>query len=831
MLSDIGRKILSFFGEQEQGPVASSYYNEALKGLSQFHKVSEFLPYESYDETTQLFFNQDSLGFVIETLPLVGASEEMQREVSGLFQHVLPEESSLQIILWADPHIGDFCDAWQKARERRNLIIENLAQKRSVFLKQQAFYSKQSPYCLRTFRCFLAYTQPKSSLNPVILADINRIKNQIQTTLEMLGLPVCIWQPDHLLQTLNGLFNLNPAKTNREKLRWNKLQNLNEQITGATTHLMVTSDSLSLNSHKVQVRAYQVRQYPDVWSLHAMGQLIGDEDRDFAQIPCPFIIHYGIHIPKQDKPKTKVLAKSTYVERQAYSPIGKYLPSLQREADELGFVRSQLSKGERIVQTQFNVILLAHDNLLPTAEQILFNLYQSKEWRLEPTTFLHLPMYLSCLPMMWGEKGIKSLLSLGRLKTTLSTESANLLPLQGEWQGTKSPGMILAGRKGQIFTFSPFDNNAGNYNVSVVGRSGAGKSVFMQEQMTTTLGLGGKVFVMDVGRSFEKTCSLLEGQFIEFKPKTPLCLNPFSTISAHDEEAAQDALAMLKSVIMLMAAPTQGVDDVGAALIEQALRETWRVHGQQCTITHIADWLLGHSHKKAQDLGTMLSPYTQQGVYGRFFNGPANVNLDNPLVVVELEELKERQDLQAVVVQMMIINITNRMFLGDRKTPFHIVFDEAWDMLRGNQSGVFIETLARRLRKYYGSLVVGTQSINDFFVNPAAQAAFDNSDWMCLLSQKKESIEQLKKSGRISLTPLMEAQLSSVKTKHGSYAEVMIYSSNGYAVGRLILDPYSGLLYSTKAEEYAAVQALRAQGLSISDAIERLLKKEEREVA
>ncbi len=832
MLSDFGKKILSFFGDQEQSHGGSSYYNEALKGLSQFYNLSAFLPYESYDETTQLFFNQDSLGFVIETLPLVGASEEMQREVSGLFQHVLPEESSLQIILWADPHIGEFCDAWQKAREGRSPIIESLAQKRSSFLKQQAFYSKQSPYNLRTFRCFLSYTQSFKGFNSVILDDVNRIKNQIQTTLEMLGLPVCIWKPDHLLQALNGLFNLDPTRVNLEKVRWNKLQNLNEQITSPTTHLMVRSDGLSLNAHQVQVRAYQVRHYPDVWSLHAMGQLIGDEDRDFAQIPCPFIIHYGIHIPKQDKPKTKVLAKSTYVERQAYSPIGKYLPSIQREADELGFVRTQLGKGERIVQTQFNVILFAYENLLPTAEQILFNLYQSKEWRLEPTTFLHLPTILSCLPMMWGEKSIKSLLRLGRLKTTLSTESANLLPLQGEWQGTKSPGMILSGRKGQIFTFCPFDNNAGNYNVSVVGRSGSGKSVFMQELMTSTLGLGGKVFVMDVGRSFEKTCSLVEGQFIEFKPKSPLstnslCLNPFSTISPHDEEAAQDALAMLKSVIMLMAAPTQGVDDVGAALIEQAMRETWKVYGQECTITHIADWLLGHSHKKAQDLGTMLSPYTRHGVYGRFFNGPATVNLDNPLVVVELEELKERQDLQAVVVQMMIINITNRMFLGDRKTPFHIVFDEAWDMLRCKQSGVFIETLARRLRKYYGSLIVGTQSINDFFVNPAAQAAFDNSDWMCLLSQKKESIEQLKKSGRISLTPLMEAQLSSVKTKHGSYAEIMIYSSNGYAVGRLILDPYSGLLYSTKAEEYAAVQALRAQGLSVSEAIERLLTNQE----
>ena len=212
----------------------------------------------------------------------------------------------------------------------------------------------------------------------------------------------------------------------------------------------------------------------------------------------------------------------------------------------------------------------------------------------------------------------------------------------------------------------------------------------------------------------------------------------------------------------------------------------------------------------------------QGGRDGRFFEGKSTVDFKSQLVVVDLEELKERKDLQSVIVQMVIVNITNQMFLGDRKTPFNIVFDEAWDMLRGKQSGVFIETLARRLRKYRGSLVVGTQSINDFFVNPGAQAAFDNSDWMCLLSQKPESIEYLKKTDRLSLTPQKEALLKSVKTKQGEYAEVMITGSNGYAVGRLILDPFSNLLYSTKAEDYAAIQHLRLRGFSLSDAIDRL---------
>ena len=117
-------------------------------------------------------------------------------------------------------------------------------------------------------------------------------------------------------------------------------------------------------------------------------------------------------------------------------------------------------------------------------------------------------------------------------------------------------------------------------------------------------------------------------------------------------------------------------------------------------------------------------------------NGPATVDLSAKMVVVELEELKERKDLQEVIVQMVILQITNRLYLGDRQTPSNIVLDEAWDMLRAKQSGLFIETASRRMRKYRGSLVVGTQSVNDFYATPAARAAFENSDWMCLLLPK-----------------------------------------------------------------------------------------------
>jgi conjugal transfer ATP-binding protein TraC len=828
MFEKIGAKVFSLLGENSSSDGRNterhSQFQQAYEDMAAFYKVCDLLPYDAYDPKTKLFYNQTSVGFVIETAPLVGASEEMQKEIANLFALALPEESALQVMLWADPHIGDQLDAYQKAREGQSATLQYMAQQRTDYLKGFAYDSPFKPYCLRNFRCFLSFSKKRDKSTRADQELCERLKNQIVTTLQMLGLPVQVWKADDLLAMLEGVLNSTTKDVHTPVVKWNPLQSLAEQITSATSNLQVADDGLYLNNHDLMVKTFSVKSYPSYWSLHAMGELIGDLERDQAQIPCPFMIHYGVTIPVQDKPKNQLLAKASYVEKQAYSPIGKYLPSIMEEAEELAFVREAMNKGERIVQAQFGVILMAKPEEMDNAEQILMNLFTAKEWKLAPNRYLHLPMFLTSLPMMWGESQVQGLLHLQKLKTTLSTESSNLLPIQGEWKGTPTPGMLLAGRRGQIFTWSPFDNDAGNYNVCVVGRSGSGKSVFMQELMTSILGLGGRVFVLDVGRSFEKTCFLLNGQFIEFSPHISLCLNPFTTIPTHNEEAASDALAMLKSVLILMAAPNHGVDDKGAALLEQAMLETWQTYKNDSTISQIADWLTSHSDPKANDLGQMLYPYTSSGTYGRYFNGPSTVNLDNALIVIELEELKERKDLQAVVVQMMIINITNQMFLGDRKTPFAIVFDEAWDMLRGKQTGVFIETLARRLRKYKGSLVVGTQSVNDFFQSPGAQAAFDNSDWMCMLSQKPESIEQLKKADRVSLSVQKEAQLKSVKTKQGQYAEVMISGTTGYAIGRLMFDPFSLLLYSTKAEDHVAIRQLTQGGMAIGDAVKRLIK-------
>ncbi len=821
LISEVGGKISSFLKERTDYGVSTKA--PSISQMEQFFEtfsMGDLLPYRSYDTEKQIFYNENSIGFVLETNPLVGCTEEMQREISGLFQHTLPEGVNIQFTLWADPRVGGFLKRWANARKGHGDVFETLAERRADHLGKMVFDDLEfAPP--RNFRCIISFSKKGDLENPVEQEKFFLLREQIKTSLKTLGVEVKIWSADDLLSTLDGILNFNDSIEPAD-LKWNPYDSLGEQVPSRGNSLQVLRNGLCLNEGDGMIRTYSVRREPDLWSLHAMGDLIGDTMRDVLQIPCPFLISYGVHISDQEKTKMRVQSRESWVEKQARSRIGKKIPILMKQSRELDFVRHQQGKGERFVQSNFTVTLFGNKERFDQSGEKLEKLFLSKRWHLQSDPYIQLPLFLSTLPMAWGEGLTKDLSYLQRLKTTLSTESSNLLPMQGEWKGTESAGMLLAGRRGQLFTWSPFDNEEGNYNVAVVGKSGSGKSVFMQELVTCTLGQGGQVFVLDVGRSFEKTIKLQKGEYIEFSPHSPICINPFSSIPEDNAEEASDALEMLKPIVSLMAASKGGTTDEEDTEIEKALKQAWDRKGSKATMTDVSNCLLESKDLVAQVLGKKLFPYTKDGVHGRFFEGEASVDLSKRMVVVEFEELKNRKDLQAVILQMVIVQITNKLYLGDRKTLSNVVLDEAWDLLRGKQSGEFIETAARRLRKYNGSLVVGTQGVNDFYKTPAAQAAFENSDWMCLLGQKKESIAQLQKSDRLSMDPTMETMLRSVKTKQGTYAEVMIYGPHGYAVGRLLLDPYSLILYSTKAEEFAAVQILTDKGLSLADAVEEV---------
>jgi conjugal transfer ATP-binding protein TraC len=549
-----------------------------------------------------------------------------------------------------------------------------------------------------------------------------------------------------------------------------------------------------------------------------MSEFLGAMFNDRSRYNCSFVLHFGVHILDNENEITAKLLKASNVEKQAFSPLGKLVPALRKEAAEWSFVREKLEQGERFVKSQLQVFILDDKAKITDSEQRAKSLFKSKGFEIELERHLQLPALLSSLPLAWGAGVLHNQQYFRRLRTTLSHESTHLLPIQGEYRGHVQGGMLLAGRRGQLCGWSPFAVESGNYNAAIVGESGSGKSVFMQELASSILGIGGKVFVLDIGRSFEKQAKLCGGQFIEFSRHNNLCLNPFSSIDASDQDSVESSLALLKPVLSQMIAPKSDTSDEEDAILSQALRAVWQAKGNNAAIDDIILYLKQQPDGLFQKLARGLDDYSSQGIYGKFFNGNGNVDLHSAMVVMELQDI-QGTSLQGVIVQLFMLLVSNKVFAGDRKTPVAIVFDEAWQMLQGKQGGKFIETLARTLRKYNGSLVVGTQSLRDFEESPAAKAAYENSAWLCMLKQKSETIERMSESGQFAADGYMKKLYKSLRSKSGEYSEIAILHDNVKFVGRLILDPFSRVLYSTKASEYMQVQDLVKQGRSMQEAV------------
>ena len=132
-------------------------------------------------------------------------------------------------------------------------------------------------------------------------------------------------------------------------------------------------------------------------------------------------------------------------------------------------------------------------------------------------------------------------------------------------------------------------------------------------------------------------------------------------------------------------------------------------------------------------------------------------------------------------------------------------------------------------RKYGGAAVTITQSVNDLYRSPTGRAIVENSANMYLLGQKAEAIEALKADKRLPLSDGGYSLLKTVHTVPGVYSEIFFITERGTGIGRLVVDPFKRILFSTRADDVNALKQLRRQGLGLQEAIHRLMadKKEE----
>jgi conjugal transfer ATP-binding protein TraC len=807
--------------EKPLGSGSLQNINERL-GL---YSLSEYLPYETYDPSTELYHCKEAKGIVLEASPMVGASDNHGEVFYSLLQRLLPEGTILHCVLYASPKIAHEFDGFVKERQNHHPLTQRLAEQRAAFYKQGIHYSliPGQQAVLRDYRLLisLVFDNQLGFTEPKILS----LKNALIGALKGVGMSPQVLEPESFLQWVDNLLRPNDSGYEQE-FHYSELDTLACQLSQPQYARTVTPTKIFVNKGDTQhwqIRNFRVSHFKEQSPhLSEMSDCIGNLFDASAQIGCPFSLSFIIQIAHQNKEQDVARARA-FRARQRAEKIARFSPQAVEEAGIARGIINAIENAERLVNVSFQVSLYCQNDTADEQEAALFNIFQasSTKWQLTKNNLLQMAMLLAHLPLAQSQSLMKDLKSLGVLTKVWAKNAANMLPIVAEMKGMRSPRLMIAGRRGQILFWDNFANNRGNYNVCVSGISGSGKSVTVQELVSSLVGTGGRVFIIDVGRSYKKVCHVYGGEFIEFNKEIPLCLNPFSAVNEVEE-----FLDFMTPFVCSMIHPSGDASAIEVAYVAKAVKSVWETKKHQGALTDIADWLLAQEDPRAKDLGVVLYPYTREGQYKDYFNGEANIDFDNPMVIFELEEISGNKRFQSILFMLLMYHVTEKMYLGGRAQQIALIIDEAWDMLKGGQGGAIIENIARRARKYKGCLITITQSIADYFASSAALAAYTNSYWKLIHMQNKADVNRLVEEKKLILDPFQKRLLCSVTTEHGAYSELMILGDGQEcAVGRLFLDPYSRILYSTQARDFADVNQLCQQGVPLADAIALVAKE------
>ena len=842
----------------------------SLLGLEQVEesaadRFASWLPYRVYLEDEQLFSNREGLGFMLEVLPQSGADDQMVGVLASLYS-ACPPGTGVQFHLLASPHVMPLLREYARLRTedpdqarqaqrwgrpaRNQGLFRTLARRRVEHLSKGALASLSQGfhYTVRDFRLMLSVALPGDADKVADREAAMLLRDGMAATLRAASLASRVCDATDLISWCS-LF-VNPDRLlapDAPAINYDEGREVRDQIVDGDTIQDATAKGLLLSKvddgAALEIRFLSIRAFPQKFGLWQMGSLIGDLMQPALQYSSPFLITMGVQILDPNATRSAVTANHLRATQNAGSKMAAVMPDVGHKAADWGKAASAIDAGGTLVQMYHEVAVFAAPEAIAQAEENAKAIWRARGFELISDVFMHRQALLASLPMTFTVKMLADLKKLKRTTRKTGANAIHLAPVMGEWRGSRTPVVVFGGRRGQLTALDLYDNE-GNYNAWFIGSPGSGKSVALNDFAASYRGIGAQVWVIDLGRSLEKLCRRAGGMYLEFGASSRINLNPFSMVSeprfgadGQLEGGIEQDIEMLKPMLAKMCSARGGLEDVQLSALYHITLRTFREHGRELTMTGVRDALKSGSipeleivnDQRIKDLAVLLSPFAEGGEYERYFEGGNNVDFANELMVIEMEELKRKPQLQSVVNSLLLFQITAQMYLTrDRKKL--LMIDEVKQQLAaaGGDDPLMIaviEEAARRARKYGGAIVMASQSAEDMTGSPAMEAAAACCDWTFLLRQKAESIEALGRSGRIVMDDHKKRLLLSLRTEGGAYSEMYVSSPLGQGVVRLPLDPYAHLLFSNKLADNQPLDALLAEGLGVDDAITTLLRR------
>lgn len=793
--------------------------------------ASDLLTPLAFDPESKFFYLSDrNMGFAFLCDPLNFVNQSVIDKVNVLLSYAFPAGTHIQFNLYASPDIQSFVDRMLSTRSNSQTeIVDDITKNKAGFLESGAFAPLNSRVknLVRNFVLMVSVKIPlkggsdfPTDQEMISLNECRVFTKQTLDSMQMMNEDVT---PDIWIRYMSAVLNWQPQATWRDAVSWDDQKLIRDQVFDFDTS--ITNKDKVLKVGEKYVKVLSPKRLPDETSIHNMFLMIGEPRTGSRGIFGNFMITTNVFFPDQAKSRDELTKKKMMTDYQAFGPVVKFSPQISVRKNGYDALFKELDKGDKILSVQQTYVMFS-DNLTDANEQagMMISYYRELGYQMNEDKFIHLPLFLNSLPLL-ASNDQKIVKFFRRYNTFASSQASHLLPILSEWKGTGyKPIITMTSRFGQPMSIDLFDSQT-NFNTCIVAASGSGKSFLTNEIITSYLSIGAKIWVVDVGRSYKKLASVIGGDFVEFTKDSKLCLNPFQLVKSYDEEGD-----MLVGIIAAMSSPTEKLTDFQMAELRKIVKVCWDQHERALTIDIISEALLSNPDTRISDIGSQLYAFTSTGEYGQWFIGENNMDFSNDFTVLELEELKPKPHLMQIVLLMLIYQVQQSMYLGSREQKKILILDEAWDLLTsGGDITKFIVTAYRLFRKYNGAAICITQSLSDLYDNPRATPIAENSANLFFLAQKPEVIEQIKRTGKLDIGEWGFDTLKSVHTQRGYYSEIFFYTNVGIGVGRLIVNRFTQILYSTHAEDINNVDRRVKAGMTIAEAIEDIVQYEQKQ--
>lgn len=371
-----------------------------------------------------------------------------------------------------------------------------------------------------------------------------------------------------------------------------------------------------------------------------------------------------------------------------------------------------------------------------------------------------------------------------------TTNVAHLFPVDGEWRGAKNPIAYYRNRYFGVTGLHPFEGT--NFNGLVIGKSGSGKTFFMNYTLSEFLGdAETQVVIIDRGSGYLPLVNVAEGVTIRLRPGGGTRINPFDILPGATAPSDIEKQNLLK-IIRAMIPGQEGADyeienNVLMAAIDQLYRGA--IHFDRETETEVFRTpTMSDLYKKltiltevgqvrasdrvreiAYNLALRLQTWTGNTPLGKFVDGPTNIPLAQARTVYyDTDGIASDKQLKVVGVMLIATLVWRRVSqqLGQNTL---VVLDEGWSMLQESlEARAFVDEMYRRFRRYGAGIWSVSQSYDDFKGLPGIT---NNTEMFFGLRVDEEERQLWRQALRLPKRTLDHC--ASVHQKSGEYSEAM----------------------------------------------------------